>query len=328
MSNNINKTIFKTKENSKRYTLHPLQHEDLYKFYRGIQSSIWHVDSIPYHEDKKDWEETLNENEKHFVKHVLAFFAASDGIVNENLAVNMQTEVGITEAELFYSEQIAQEFVHSDVYSKLILAAGITEDEKLTLLDSLNTMPAVKKKSQWAIDWIDKGNIVDKLIAFSIVEGIMFSASFCAIYYMKSKKLLPALSEANDYIARDEAYHRDFAVYLYRYYVNEDYKLDNERIKQMISSAVEVEVEFVSKALPVSLIGMDADKMAQYIRHVANNLYIDLTDDEQGMYNDSNPFPFMEMIALKNKTNFFEFRPTEYTASSLGNGNIELTEDF
>lgn len=195
---------FKIKETSKRYTLHPLQHEDIYKFYEKIQSSIWHQGDIPYTLDRNDWENKLNEDEKHFVKHVLAYFSASDGIVNENLAVNMLAEVGITEAEFFYAEQISQENVHSDVYSRLILGAGIPEDEKTKLLDALNTMPAVQKKSQWAIDWIDKGNIVDKLVAFSIVEGIMFSASFCAIYYMKNKGLLPALSLANDFIARKD----------------------------------------------------------------------------------------------------------------------------
>jgi ribonucleoside-diphosphate reductase beta chain len=274
-------------------------------------------------QDLSDWE-TLNDNERYFIKNILAFFAASDGIVNENLAENFVSEVQYAEAKFFYGFQIAMENIHSETYSLLIDTYVKDKDEKNMLFNALENIDAVKKKGEWALRWIESSSFAERLIAFAAVEGIFFSGSFCSIFWLKSRGLMPGLSFSNELISRDEGLHCDFAVHLHNnHLVN---KVPESRIKEIISSALEIEKEFITESLPVSLIGMNADLMKQYLEYVADNLLIDLKCSP--MFNAKNPFDFMANIALENKTNFFEKRVADYSKSGVGSDSKDNSISF
>jgi len=316
------------KENSQRFVLFPIQHDDIWSFYKKSEASFWTAEEIDLHADLADWQNKLNDDERYFIKHVLAFFAASDGIVNENLAENFVSEVQYTEAKFFYGFQIAMENIHSETYSLLIDTYIKDKEEKNRLFNAIETMDCVKKKADWALDWIDNGNFAERLVAFAAVEGIFFSGSFCSIFWLKKRGLMPGLSFSNELISRDEGMHCDFACLLYNnHLVN---KLSEERVVKIIRDAVEIEQEFVSVSLPVSLIGMNAKLMAQYIEFVADRLLVELGCKK--IYDVSNPFDFMEMISLQGKTNFFEKRVAEYQKAGVTGNNednvFKLDEDF
>ena len=317
------------KENKSRFVLFPIQHDDIWEYYKKAEASFWTAEEIDLSQDLKDWQ-NLNDGERHFISHVLAFFAASDGIVNENLAENFVAEVQYTEAKFFYGFQIAIENIHSETYSLLIDTYIKDNKEKDRLFNAIDTMPFVKKKADWALQWIDEGSFAERLIAFAAVEGIFFSGSFCSIFWMKKRGLMPGLSFSNELISRDEGLHCDFACLLYNnHLVN---KLDPEKITAIIKDAVEIEKEFVTEALPVKLIGMNSELMCQYIEFVADRLLLELNCDS--IYNVTNPFDFMELISLQGKTNFFEKRVGEYKKAGVSS-NVEddgpkfsLNEDF
>ena len=313
-------------ENPNRFVLFPIQNDEVWQYYKKSQASFWTAEEIDLSQDQKDWN-NLNDNERHFIKHVLAFFAASDGIVNENLAVNFMQEVQMPEARCFYGFQIIMENIHSETYSLLIDTYIKDPKEKDYLFNALETVPAVQKKGEWALKWINSENFAERLIAFAAVEGIFFSGSFCSIFWLKKRGLMPGLTFSNELISRDEGLHCDFACLLYSYL---QHKLDPARVQAIIADAVRIEQEFVTDALPVSLIGMNAKTMAQYIEFVADRLLVSLGCDK--IYNASNPFDFMEMISVQGKTNFFEKRVAEYQKAGVmseRNDNVfSLDEDF
>ena len=315
------------KENKDRFVLFPIKHHDIWEMYKKEEASFWTAEEIDLNPDLQDWENKLNEDEKHFIKHVLAFFAASDGIVNENLAVNFMKEVQYPEARCFYGFQIMMENIHSETYSLLIDSYIKDPKEKDRLFHSIDTLPCVGKKAEWAIKWIGNGTFAERLIAFAAVEGIFFSGSFCSIFWLKKRGLMPGLTFSNELISRDEGLHCDFACLLYSQL---DHPLPKEQVTAIITNAVEIEKEFVSDALPVSLIGMNAKLMCQYIEFVADRLLVALGCEKA--YNAINPFDFMELISLQGKTNFFEKRVAEYQTSGVmgkKEDNIfSLDEDF
>lgn len=316
------------KENNNRFVLFPIEHDDIWSYYKKAEASFWTAEEIDLGQDLKDWD-TLTGDERHFIKHVLAFFAASDGIVNENLAENFVSEVQYTEAKFFYGFQIAIENIHSETYSLLIDTYVKDVQEKDGLFNALDTMDCVKKKADWALRWIDEGNFAERLVAFAAVEGIFFSGSFCSIFWLKKRGLMPGLTFSNELISRDEGLHCDFACLLYNnHLVN---KLSNEAIQTIIADAVTIEKEFVTDALPVRLIGMNAELMCQYIEFVADRLLMELNCSK--IYHATNPFDFMEMISLQGKTNFFEKRVGEYQKAGVlntenDNDKFSLDQDF
>jgi ribonucleoside-diphosphate reductase beta chain len=315
-------------ENPGRFVLFPIQHDDIWKFYKLAEASFWTAEEIDLSQDQSDWDDKLNDDERHFVKHILAFFAASDGIVNENLAENFVQEVQYTEAKFFYGFQIMMENIHSETYSLLIDTYIKDAKEKDYLFNAIDTVPCVRKKADWALRWISNGTFQERLIAFAAVEGIFFSGSFCSIFWLKKRGLMPGLTFSNELISRDEGMHCDFACLLYnRHVVN---RLDPAVVRGIIEDAVEIEKEFVSDALPVNLIGMNSEMMRQYIEFVADRLLISLGQPK--IYNVENPFPWMEMISLQGKTNFFEKRVGDYQKAGVMNKKEEqvfsLDEDF
>lgn len=301
------------KPNDGRFVLFPIEHDDIWEFYKKSQASNWTAEEIDLLQDLKDWE-TLSDNERYFIKNVLAFFAASDGIVNENLAENFVSEVQYTEAKFFYGFQIAMENVHSETYSLLIDTYVKDKEEKDRLFNAIDTISAVKKKAEWALKWIDSDSFAERLIAFAAVEGIFFSGSFCSIFWLKKRGLMPGLSFSNELISRDEGLHCDFAVHLHNHHLVN--KVSESRIREIIESALEIEKEFITESLPVSLIGMNSKLMSDYLEYVADRLMIDLKCAP--IYKTENPFDFMSNIALENKTNFFEKRVAEYAKSGVG----------
>lgn len=315
------------KENKDRFVLFPIKHHDIWEMYKKAEASFWTAEEIDLSPDLQDWDKKLSDDEKHFIKHVLAFFAASDGIVNENLAVNFMNEVQYPEARCFYGFQIMIENIHSETYSLLIDTYIKNPDEKDRLLHSIDTLPCVGKKAAWALKWIGNGSFAERLIAFAAVEGIFFSGSFCSIFWLKKRGLMPGLTFSNELISRDEGLHCDFACLLYSQLVNQ---LPQEKVKAIITNAVEIEKEFVSDALPVRLIGMNAEMMCQYIEFVADRLLLALGRPKA--YNATNPFDFMELISLQGKTNFFEKRVAEYQKSGVmgkkEDNVFSLDEDF
>lgn len=314
--------------NNNRFVLFPIQHSDIWEFYKKAQASNWTAEEMDLGADIFDWENKLNNNERHFIKHILAFFAASDGIVNENLAENFLSEVQYTEAKFFYGFQVAIENVHSETYSLLIDTYIKDTAEKNHLFNAIDTLDCVKKKAEWALRWIDKGSFAERLVAFAAVEGIFFSGSFCSIFWLKKRGLMPGLAFSNELISRDEGLHCDFACLLYNNHVVN--KLSKEDVRKIITDAVEIEKEFVTDALPVKLIGMNSDLMSQYIEFVADRLLSELGNEK--VYNATNPFDFMDMISIQGKTNFFEKRVGEYQKAGVleGNNNQSFTmnEDF
>ncbi len=315
-------------ENPNRFVLFPIKHDDIWSFYKKSEASFWTAEEIDLHQDLSDWDNKLNEDERYFIKHVLAFFAASDGIVNENLAENMVNEVQYTEAKFFYGFQIMMENIHSETYSLLIDTYIKDNKEKDYLFNAIDNMPCVRKKADWALKWIEEGDFKTRLIAFAAVEGIFFSGSFCSIFWLKKRGLMPGLTFSNELISRDEGMHCDFACLLYNRHIKEP--LPKETVTSIITEAVDMEKEFVSEALPVRLLGMNSDHMCQYIEFVADRLLAQLGCDK--VYNSENPFPWMEMISLQGKTNFFEKRVGDYRKAGVGNDKSEqvfsLDEDF
>ncbi len=301
------------KENPNRFVLFPIVHDDIWQFYKKCEASFWTAEEIDLSADLVDWDSKLNDNERHFVKHVLAFFAASDGIVNENLAENFVSEVQYTEAKFFYGFQIMMENIHSETYSLLIDTYIKDNKEKDYLFNAIETLDCVKKKADWALRWIDNGSFAERIVAFAAVEGIFFSGSFCSIFWLKKRGLMPGLSFSNELISRDEGMHCDFACLLYNNHIER--QLDKKVLEGMIRDAVDIEKEFVSDALPVNLIGMNSDMMCQYIEFVADRLLASLGNDK--IYNAENPFPWMELISLQGKTNFFEKRVGDYQKSGV-----------
>jgi ribonucleoside-diphosphate reductase beta chain len=329
MSNNLQEEPI-LKENKDRFVLFPIRQHEIWKFYKQAEASFWTAEEIDLSQDGKDWE-AMNDGERHFIKHVLAFFAASDGIVNENLAEHFISEVQYTEAKFFYGFQITIENIHSETYSLLIDTYVKDPKEKDSLFHAIDTMDCVKKKAQWALRWIDKGNFAERLIAFAAVEGIFFSGSFCSIFWLKKRGLMPGLTFSNELISRDEGLHCDFACHLYTQHVVN--KLPEQTVIDVIKDAVEIEKEFVTDALPVNLIGMNAELMRQYIEFVADRLLNELIGKK--IYGATNPFDFMDMISLKGKTNFFEKRVAEYQKAGVLNSTekessqkFSLDEDF
>jgi ribonucleoside-diphosphate reductase beta chain len=284
--------------------------------YKKAKASFWTAEEIDLSADAADWA-GLSPMEQHFISHVLAFFAASDGIVNENLAENFVKEVQYTEAKFFYGFQIMMENIHSETYSLLIDTYIQDPEEKDKLFRAIDTIPAVKKKAEWALKWVESPHFQERLIAFAAVEGIFFSGSFCSIFWLKKRGLMPGLSFSNELISRDEGMHCDFAVHLHNNHIIN--KVSKERITEILTSALEIEKEFITESLPVRLIGMNSDLMIQYLEFVTDRLLVDLGCSK--VYNSENPFDFMANIALQGKTNFFEKRVGEYQKAGIMNKN-------
>jgi ribonucleoside-diphosphate reductase beta chain len=302
-------------ENPNRFVLFPIEHEDIWKLYKQQEACIWTAEEIDLGQDITDWEHKLNNDEQHFIKNVLAFFAASDGIVNENLAMNFVNEVQYTEAKFFYGFQIMMENIHSETYSLLIDTYIKDREEQMHLFRAVDTIPAIKKKADWAIKWINSESFVERLVAFAAVEGIFFSGSFCSIFWLKKRGLMPGLTFSNELISRDEGMHCDFACHLYNSHIEK--KIPEKKLKEIIVSALEIEKEFILEALPVRLIGMNSDLMSQYLEFVTDRLLVALGCSK--VYNVANPFDFMENIAIQGKTNFFEKRVAEYQKAGVHN---------
>ena len=313
------------KENKDRFVIFPIKHHDLWEWYKKCEASFWTAEEIDLHQDLTDWSTKLNDDERYFVKHILAFFAASDGIVNENLAENFVNEVQYSEAKFFYGFQIMMENIHSETYSLLIDTYVKDDAEKDKLFNAIEVFPAIKKKADWALKWIESDSFAERLIAFAAVEGIFFSGAFCSIFWLKKRGLMPGLTFSNELISRDEALHTEFAILLYSKLQKQ---INKNRIYEIIKEAVEIEKEFICEALPCRLIGMNSNLMSQYIEFVADRLSVQLGYDK--IYNTANPFEFMELISVESKTNFFEKRVSEYAlATKTKDDNVfDLNDDF
>jgi ribonucleoside-diphosphate reductase subunit M2 len=309
------------KENPHRWVMFPIQYPAVREMYKKHEASFWTAEEIDLSQDTKDWD-NLTDPEKHFVKHVLAFFAASDGIVLENLAAQFSTDVQIPEARAFYGFQMAMENIHSETYSLLIEQYIRDPAEKAELFNAIETMPAVREKAEWAIQWMQKENsFAERIIAFAAVEGILFSGSFCAIYWLKKRGLMPGLTFSNELISRDEGLHAEFACLLYGMLQN---KLPDDVVHQMIRGAVEVERRFICEALSCDLIGMNNELMTKYIEFVADRLLVSLGHPK--LFDAVNPFDWMELISLQGKTNFFEKRVGEYQKAGVMAATGDKTE--
>lgn len=302
-------------ENKNRFVIFPIKHHDIWEWYKKMEASFWTAEEIDLSQDLNDWNNRLNEDEKHFIKHILAFFAASDGIVNENLAENFVNEVQYAEAKFFYGFQIMMENIHSETYSLLIDTYVKDESEKNELFTAIEVFPAIKKKADWALKWIESDSFAERLIAFAAVEGIFFSGSFCSIFWLKKRGLMPGLTFSNELISRDEGVHCDFAVHLHNHHLIN--KVPKERIREILVDALNIEREFITESLPVSLIGMNAGLMTQYLEFVTDRLLVELGCERE--YNTTNPFDFMDMISLQGKTNFFEKKVAEYQKAGVMN---------
>ena len=317
------------KENKDRFVIFPIKHHDLWEWYKKCEASFWTAEEIDLHQDLTDWKTKLNDDERYFIKHILAFFAASDGIVNENLAENFVNEVQYSEAKFFYGFQIMMENIHSETYSLLIDTYVKDDAEKDKLFNAIETFPAIKKKADWALKWIESDSFAERLIAFAGVEGIFFSGAFCSIFWLKKRGLMPGLTFSNELISRDEGVHCDYAVHMLNIHLVN--KVPKERITEILTDALDIEKEFITESLPVSLIGMNAKLMTQYLEFVTDRLLVELNCDK--VYNSTNPFEFMDMISLQGKTNFFEKRVSEYQKAGVLNNDtrseeISFDEDF
>ena len=358
-----NNSIIKLLNKNERFTVFPIIHNNLWEFYQKHLSTFWTSEEVYLVDDLNDWNNKLNDNERYFIKNVLAFFASSDGIVNENLVLNFYNEIELPEARNFYAVQMMMEAVHNQTYSLLIDTYIQDTKEKNKLFNAIETIPAVKRKAEWAMKWIDEGSsVVDsipkdimalivtltqsqqlndkdtnllkyftkerpvfaqRLLAFICVEGIFFSGSFCSIYWLKNKGLMPGLATANEFISRDEALHTEFAIELYNMLDN---KLEESVVHNLFKEAVEIEKEFITESLPVSLLGMNSDLMYEYIKYVADRLLNMLNYSK--IYNVENPFGFMELISVSTKENFFESRVTQYQRAGVGQTEEDRTISF
>ncbi|MFT5437382.1 MAG: ribonucleoside-diphosphate reductase beta chain [Ulvibacter sp.] len=306
-------------KNENRFVIFPIEHHDIWEWYKNAEASFWTAEEIDLHQDLSDWSTKLNADERYFIKHILAFFAASDGIVNENLAENFVNEVQYSEAKFFYGFQIMMENIHSETYSLLIDTYVKDDKEKALLFNALDNFPAIKKKADWALKWIDSPSFAERLIAFAAVEGIFFSGAFCSIFWLKKRGLMPGLTFSNELISRDEGVHCDFAVHLHNHHLIN--KVPKARIKEIIVDALDIEREFITESLPASLIGMNSKLMTQYLEFVTDRLLSELQCEK--VYNTKNPFDFMDMISLQGKTNFFEKRVAEYQKAGVTNTDKE-----
>jgi len=313
------------RNNSKRFVLFPIEHQELYKLYKKAESSFWTVNEIDLSKDNNDWDK-LTGDERYFIKNIIGFFAGSDGIIMENLALRFMKEVQISEARAFYSYQIFNESIHSETYSLLIDTYIKDNDEKELIFNSIENIPSVAKKAKWAYKWIENNDVsfAIRLIAFAIVEGVFFSGSFCAIYWLKKRGLMPGLTFSNELISKDEGMHCEFAVALYSMIKN---RINQDIIHQIFKEAVEIEKEFITDSIPCALIGMNATLMKQYIEYVADRLLIQLNYNK--IWNTENPFDFMELISMRSKSNFFELRVGEYSKANIAidNTNFDITND-
>ena len=310
------------KPNDKRFVIFPIQYPDIWKAYKTHMALFWTTEEIDLSLDMNDWNDKLNDNERYFIKNILAFFAASDGIVNENLAMNFMNDVQIPEARSFYGFQIAIENIHSETYSLLIDTYITDPNEKSKLFNAIETIPCVKQKAEWALKWIsDSSDFATRLVGFAAVEGIFFSGSFCALFWLKNRGLMPGLTFSNELISRDEGLHTDFAVLLFKHLGNDI--PDNNVVQNIISDAVSIEKQFITESLPCKLIGMNSDLMSQYIEFVADRLLTQLNVPK--IWNVKNPFPFMEMISIEGKTNFFEKRNSSYSLTGIGIDKDDMT---
>lgn len=358
-------TSFIKQQGSARYTVFPIKYPNLWSFYKKHEATFWTVEEVRLTDDLVDWNDRLNDNERYFVKNILAFFAASDGIVNENLVVNFYNEVQIPEARAFYTIQMMMESIHNEQYSVLIDTYIIDSDEKMRLFNAIETIPAVAKKAEWALKWIQEGSMLQELIpkqhleqltnfhinnqdsiapplldaltyitrqrpslsqrllAFICVEGIFFSGSFCAIYWLKNRGLMPGLSTANQFISRDENMHAEFAIELYKML---EERLDEQIVHAIFKEAVTIEKEFITDSLPVSLIGMNCNLMSQYIEYVADRWLVLLGYNK--IYSTPNPFGFMELISVNTKSNFFEVNVSEYNKANVGTTEADREISF
>jgi ribonucleoside-diphosphate reductase beta chain len=324
---NTNNDEWLLSKNESRFAIYPIQHLDIWEAYKQQQAAFWTVDEVDLSKDKSDWE-SLNDNEKHFIEYVLAFFAQSDGLVNLNLLENFTQEVTVPEAQFVYTYQAMMENIHAEMYALMIDTYIKDAEKQKILLNAIENIPCITKKATWVMKWIESDDsFAKRLIAFAIVEGIFFSGSFCAIYWLKERNLMPGLTMSNEFIARDEGMHTDFACLLYSKIKN---RVDEETVHNIFSDAVDIEIEFITESLPCNLIGMNSILMSQYIKYVADRLLQQLSYKK--LYNETNPFGFMEKIGLDNKTNFFEKRVSEYKkagvmSSDKGN-NFEISDDF
>ena len=313
-------------EDENRYVMFPLQDQDIWKMYKKQVDCFWRAEEIDLSKDITHWD-GLTKEEQFFISHILAFFAASDGIVLENLAARFMGEVQLSEARAFYGFQIAMENIHSEVYSLLIDTYIKDREEKMTLFKAIDNFPCIKKKADWAIKWINdkRSSFATRLIAFACIEGIFFSGAFCSIYWLKKRSLMPGLTFSNELISRDEALHTEFAVLLYNKLTK---KTSKHKVMEIIKESVEIEKEFINEALPCRLIGMNGDLMSQYIEFIADRLSLQLGYDK--IYNKSNPFDFMDMISIEGKTNFFEKRVSEYALAEKTKTEdvFDLSDDF
>lgn len=308
-------------EPNNRYVLFPIRHKEIWQFYKKAEASFWTAEEIDFSKDLKDWSK-LDANERHFIKYVLAFFAGSDGIVSENLALRFYKDVKAPEARCFYGFQIAIENIHSETYSLLIDTYIREESEKRALFDAIKTVPSIERKAQWACRWMEDdgdANFATRLLGFAIVEGLFFSGSFCAIFWLKKRGLLPGLTFSNELISRDEALHTEFAIYLYN--TLQETRLSQDQTHEIFREAVAIEKNFITESLPCSLIGMNMDMMKQYIEFVADRLLIQL--GYARLFHAVNPFDFMEMISMAGKTNFFEKKVSEYSKASIVSAQME-----
>jgi ribonucleoside-diphosphate reductase beta chain len=322
MPTNNDEDEFLLSESESRFVLFPIKYPDIWEAYERQEKSFWTAKEIDLSKDYKDWIK-LNDNERHFIKHILAFFAASDGIVNMNLLERFLNEVKVPEAKVCYTFQAAIENVHSLVYSLLIDTYIKDPKEKDYLFNAIQNIPCIKKKADWALKWIDSNDsFAKRLVAFAVVEGLFFSGSFCAIYWLKQRNLMPGLTHSNEFIARDEGEHCNFACLLYS---KLKHKLSYETVKTIVMEAVEIENEFITSSLPCALIGMNSGKMTQYIKCVADRLIRQLGHDD--IYGEANPFDFMENISLLGKTNFFENRPSQYKKLDLSTSSTFVYDD-
>tara|TARA_Y100000389_G_scaffold191452_1_gene217662 strand:+ start:450 stop:1424 length:975 start_codon:yes stop_codon:yes gene_type:complete len=316
-------------ETRNRHVIFPIQYDDVWSMYKKHVSTYWTVEEIDFSKDGKDWD-TLTQDEQYFIKNVLAFFAASDGIVNENLVLNFMSEIKVPEVLAFYSFQNAIETVHSETYSLLIDTYIKDEIEKNRLLNAVETIPCIKKKADWAMKWINStdDNFATRLIAFACIEGIFFSGAFCSIYWLKERGVMHGLTFSNELISRDESLHTEFAILLYSHIVN---KLSEEKVHEIIKDAVTIEKEFIIESLPCRLLGMNSELMSQYIEFVSDRIAVQLGYNK--IYNIVNPFDFMDRIGLEDKQNFFEVRVSNYSKAELHNTEnstleFDMTDDF
>lgn len=315
-------------DSKNRFVLFPIKYDNIWKMYKTAVSTFWVPNEVDLTKDLDDWNNVLNENEKHFIKNVLAFFSSSDSIVNENLAARFLNEVQVPEAKAFYGFQIAIEVIHQEMYSLMIDTYVKDTQEKQKLFDSIFTVPTIKKKAEWALKWISdrESDFASRLIAFAIVEGIFFSSAFASIYWLKERGLMPGLCLSNEFISRDEGLHCEFAILLYGYIKN---KLTQETVHAIVKEATEIECEFVRDSLKVKLIGMNQDLMCDYVRFCSDRLVQQLGYEK--IYDVKNPFPFMERIGLSNKTNFFEHYVSDYSKANVGKTDAYVfatDEDF